>query len=106
MVILVANTDSDMANQIQGRSADNFSGASVPDNGEAVPDSSEQIAIQGLSGTQNGDTAFDEELREWMESIDYVYRTGGSERLQQVMSVLGHYATCLLYTSPSPRDRG
>ncbi len=93
MVTLVANTDSDMANQIQGRSADNFSGASVPDNGEAVPDSSEQTAIQGLSGTQNGDTAFDEELREWMESIDYVYRTGGSERLQQVMSVLGHYAT-------------
>ena len=41
---------------------------------------------------RNGGPASDVELREWVESIDYVYRTGGAERLHQVLRTLHRYA--------------
>ena len=40
----------------------------------------------------NSGEAADVELREWVESLDYVYRTGGTERLHQVLRTLHRYA--------------
>ena len=56
--------------------------------GGAAPAAVEPAPAHG----RNGGPASDVELREWVESIDYVYRTGGAERLHQVLRTLHRYA--------------
>ena len=50
--------------------------------------------------TQNNSATLDndpQETREWLDSLESVLTVEGRPR--------AHYLICLLYTSPSPRDR-
>ena len=49
--------------------------------------------------------AADVELREWVESLDYVYRTGGTERLHQVLRTLHRYAKAVERLPPGAQLR-
>ena len=60
-------------------------------NGTEPPAASRPVDA-GVAPSRNGGEASDVELREWVESLDYVYRTGGTERLHQVLRTLHRYA--------------
>ena len=57
-------------------------------------------ALVGLVGLAEEAEKADDELRDWgLQSLDFCFDLQGGKRL------VGEVETCLLYTSPSPRDR-
>ena len=79
-----------------------------------------KAAFQALSPEEKA-RFLEIENREWLESLEYVLKVEGPERVEELLRLLDEYLfrhgvypanrlstpylnTCLLYTSPSPRD--